>query len=63
LYLIIADCLAKLDGNGPLYKDGNGPFAAKPYIEGHPKYEAMPDYQMFYSVTYGKNLMGSAHRN
>jgi mono/diheme cytochrome c family protein len=51
---------AKLDGNGPLYKDGNGPFAAKPAtLKGDPKYEAMPDGQMFYSVTYGKNLMGS----
>ncbi|HEX5153913.1 MAG TPA: cytochrome c [Parafilimonas sp.] len=51
---------AKLDGNGPLYKDGNGPFAAKPAtLAGDPKYDAMPDGQMFYSVTYGKNLMGS----
>ena len=51
---------AKLDGNGPLYKDGNGPFAAKPAtLVGDPKYDAMPDGQMFYSVTYGKNLMGS----
>jgi mono/diheme cytochrome c family protein len=50
---------AKLDGNGPLYKDGNGPFAAKPAtLVGDPKYDAMPDGQMFYSVTYGKNLMG-----
>jgi len=50
---------AKLDGNGPLYKDGNGPFAAKPAtLKGDPKYEAMPVGQMFYSVTYGKNLMG-----
>ena len=51
---------AKLDGNGPLYKDGNGPFAAKPAtLKGDPKYDAMPEGQMFYSVTYGKNLMGS----
>ena len=51
---------AKLDGNGPLYKDGNGPFAAKPAtLVGDAKYEAMPEGQMFYSVTYGKNLMGS----
>lgn len=50
----------KLDGNGPLYKDGNGPFAAKPAtLVGDAKYEAMPEGQMFYSVTYGKNLMGS----
>ncbi|RFM30374.1 c-type cytochrome [Deminuibacter soli] len=51
---------AKLDGNGPLYKDGKGPFPAKPAtLVGDAKYEAMPDGQMFYSVTYGKNLMGS----
>ena len=51
---------AKLDGNGPLYKDGNGPFPAKPAtLVGDLKYEDMPEGQMFYSVTYGKNLMGS----
>lgn len=50
----------KLDGNGPLYKDGTGPFAAKPAaLVTDPKYAAMPEGQMFYSVTYGKNLMGS----
>jgi mono/diheme cytochrome c family protein len=51
---------AKLNGNGPLYKDGNGPYAAKPAtLVGDAKYENMPDGQMFYSVAYGKNLMGS----
>lgn len=51
---------AALDGNGPLYKGGDGPFAAKPAtLVGDAKYEAMPDGQMFYSVTYGKNMMGS----
>jgi mono/diheme cytochrome c family protein len=50
----------KLDGNGPLYKDGNGPFGSKPAtLVGDAKYEAMPVGQMFYSVTYGKNMMGS----
>jgi len=50
----------KLDGNGPLYKDGNGPFAAKPAtLVGDAKYESMPDGQMYYSIAYGKNLMGS----
>jgi mono/diheme cytochrome c family protein len=48
-----------LDGNGPLYNGGNGKFSAKPAtLKGDPKYEAMPDGQMFYSVTYGKNAMG-----
>jgi mono/diheme cytochrome c family protein len=50
---------AKLDGNGPLWKDGDGPFPAKPAaLIGDAKYESMPDGQMFYSITYGKNLMG-----
>ncbi len=49
-----------LDGNGPLYKGGQGPFPAKPAtLVGDAKYEAMPAGQMFYSVAYGKNLMGS----
>ncbi|HVU53992.1 MAG TPA: cytochrome c [Puia sp.] len=50
----------KMDGNGPLYKDGNGPFAAKPAtLVGDARYESMPEGQMYYSVTYGKNKMGS----
>jgi mono/diheme cytochrome c family protein len=50
----------KLDGNGPLYKGGDGPFPAKPAtLVGDVKYEAMPEGQMYYSVTYGKNKMGS----
>lgn len=50
----------KLDGNGPLYKGGEGPYPAKPAtLVGDVKYESMPEGQMFYSVTYGKNLMGS----
>jgi mono/diheme cytochrome c family protein len=51
---------ANLKGNGPLYKDGAGPYPAKPAsLVGDAKYEAMPEGQMFYSVAYGKNLMGS----
>jgi mono/diheme cytochrome c family protein len=50
----------KLDGNGPLYKGGDGPFPAKPAtLVGDVKYETMPEGQMYYSVTYGKNKMGS----
>lgn len=50
----------KLDGNGPLWKDGSGPFPAKPAtLVGDAKYEAMAPGTMFYSVTYGRNLMGS----
>lgn len=51
---------SKLDGDGPLYKGGEGPFPSKPAtLVGEPRYDQMPDGQMFYSITYGKNLMGS----
>lgn len=51
---------SKLDGNGPLYKGGDGPFPSKPAtLVGDPRYEAMPEGQMYYSATYGKNKMGS----
>ncbi|TAG99492.1 MAG: cytochrome c [Sphingobacteriales bacterium] len=50
----------KLDGNGPLYNGGDGPYPAKPAtLVGDAKYESMPEGQMYYSTTYGKNLMGS----
>jgi len=51
---------AKLDGNGPLYNGGQGPFPAAPKnLVSDPYTVNMPDGQMFYSMTYGKNLMGS----
>ncbi|MEX6689044.1 cytochrome c [Danxiaibacter flavus] len=51
---------AKLDGNGPLYKDGKGPYPAKPRnLVDDAVAVNMPDGQMFYVMTYGKNLMGS----
>jgi mono/diheme cytochrome c family protein len=62
LYLINCGiCHGKnLDGNGPLWKDGNGPFPAAPAnLIGNAKYTSMPAGQMFYSVMYGKNTMGS----
>jgi mono/diheme cytochrome c family protein len=46
----------KLDGNGPLYNDGNGPYAAAPK---NLVTLNMPIGQMFYSVTYGKGQMGA----
>jgi mono/diheme cytochrome c family protein len=46
---------SKLDGNGPLYNSGNGPFAAAPK---NLVTLDMPDGQMFYSITYGKGQMG-----
>ena len=45
-----------LDGNGPLWKDGSGPYPAAPK---NLKTLHMPDGQMFYSITYGKGQMGS----
>lgn len=51
---------AKLNGNGPLYKDGAGPYPVAPKnLIADPVVSVMPEGQMFYSVTYGKNLMGS----
>lgn len=51
---------SKLDGNGPLYNGGNGPYTSAPknFID-DPVVSVMPDGQMFYSITYGKNMMGS----
>ena len=50
----------KLDGNGPLYNDGKGPFPSAPKnLVADAIVSKMPDGQMFYSVTYGKNAMGS----
>lgn len=50
----------KLDGNGPLYKDGSGPFAAAPAnLKGGPAYLTMSIGKMYYAIVYGKNMMGS----
>jgi mono/diheme cytochrome c family protein len=62
LYLInCAICHgSKLDGNGPLYKGGEGPYAAKPAtLVGDAKIEALTEGTLFHVITYGKNLMGS----
>jgi mono/diheme cytochrome c family protein len=50
---------AKLDGNGPLYKDGNGPFAAAPKNFMADDMKKMKEGTMFHSLTYGKGQMGS----
>lgn len=49
----------KLDGNGPLYKDGNGPFSAAPKNLVGDDLKKMTEGTMFHSVTYGKGQMGS----
>lgn len=50
----------KLDGNGPLYKGGTGPYAAKPAtLVGDPKIEALSEGTYFHVMTFGKGVMGS----
>ena len=50
---------AALDGNGPLYNGGNGPYSAAPKnLVGDAVVSVMPEGQIFYSVTYGKGQMG-----
>lgn len=50
---------AKLDGNGPLYNDGKGPFPNMPKNFMADDMKKMSDGTMFHSVTYGKGAMGS----
>jgi mono/diheme cytochrome c family protein len=51
---------SKLDGNGPLWNGGNGPFPAAPRnFMTDPVVLNMSEGTMFHSVTYGKNTMGS----
>lgn len=49
----------KLDGNGPLWKDGNGPYTAAPRNFMDAVMKSMTEGTMFHSVTYGKGQMGS----
>ncbi|NJO24989.1 MAG: cytochrome c [Bacteroidia bacterium] len=50
----------KLDGNGPLWKDGDGPYSAAPRnLLTDPITANMADGTMFHSITYGRNMMGS----
>jgi mono/diheme cytochrome c family protein len=48
-----------LDGNGPLYNDGNGKFPAKPANFKDAKYLSMSVGTMYHAIMYGKNMMGS----
>jgi mono/diheme cytochrome c family protein len=51
---------AKLDGNGPLWKGGDGPYPAAPRnLITDPITANMAEGTMFHSITYGKNLMGA----
>ncbi|HUR65702.1 MAG TPA: cytochrome c [Chitinophagaceae bacterium] len=49
----------KLDGNGPLWKDGNGPYPAAPKNLMGNDMKALPEGTMFHVATYGKGAMGS----
>lgn len=49
----------KLDGNGPLYKGGDGPYPAAPpaFLTG--KLMGYSEGRIFHVITYGYNVMGS----
>jgi mono/diheme cytochrome c family protein len=49
----------KLDGNGPLWNGGNGPFPSAPRNLMSPEMVKLADGTMFHTMTYGKNAMGS----
>lgn len=50
----------KLDGNGPLWKGGDGPYPAAPRnLLTDPITANMAEGTMFHSITYGRNQMGS----
>jgi mono/diheme cytochrome c family protein len=61
LYLVYCGIChgSKLDGNGPLWKDGDGPYPAAPKNLLDPTIVSQGDGQIFYTITYGKNKMGS----
>ena len=49
----------KLDGNGPLYNDGNGPYSAAPKNLVSDEIKGKADGTIFHVITYGKGQMGS----
>ncbi|MCO5236927.1 MAG: cytochrome c [Chitinophagaceae bacterium] len=61
LYLVYCGIChgTKLDGNGPLWSDGDGPFPAAPKNLLDASIVSQGDGQLFYTITYGKNMMGS----
>ena len=48
-----------LDGNGPIYKDGNGPYPVKPTALNDAKAKSWTDGHYYYIITFGKGAMGS----
>jgi mono/diheme cytochrome c family protein len=49
----------KLDGNGPLYKGGDGPYPAAPASMLAGKVLGYTEGRIFHVITYGYNVMGS----
>jgi len=50
----------KLDGNGPLFNGGDGPYIATPaQLIGNPVYESLSEGRIYHAITYGKGQMGS----
>lgn len=52
-----------LDGNGPLYKGGEGPYPAKPQVLNDANAAAWSDGHYYHVITYGKGQMGSYASN
>ena len=50
---------SKLDGNGPLYNGGNGPYLAAPKNFMADDAKSLAIGTIFHVITYGKNAMGS----
>jgi mono/diheme cytochrome c family protein len=50
-----------LDGNGPLWNNGNGPYAAAPRNLKDDYTKALSDGHMFYVITHGIRTMGPYH--
>lgn len=52
-----------LDGNGPLYKGGEGPYPAKPQVLNDEQAAQWTDGHYYHVITYGKGAMGSYASN
>ncbi|MBB1285528.1 cytochrome c [Flavisolibacter sp. BT320] len=48
-----------LDGNGPLYKGGEGPYPAKPQVLNDANAAGWTDGHYYHVITFGKGAMGS----
>lgn len=52
-----------LDGNGPLYKGGEGPYPAKPQVLNDAQAAGWTDGHIYHVITFGKGVMGSYASN